>query len=565
MILSAAIVFFMGPGLGFFYSGMSRRKNALSLIMLCMVSIAVVSIQWTIFGYSLAFAESTVLDPNDPTADQLASSNASPFLGSPSQLAGLSGVGFDALRIAPAVSSAVFCLYQLQFATVTAGLVFGSAAERIRLVPSLLFIFLWTTIVYDPVAYWTWSYHGWLRNLDCLALATTQSPCGRGVLDFAGGGPVEVVSGFAGLAIAVTLGKRRRIRGETFRPHNLTFVFLGTGILWFGWLGFNGGSAGAGTARAGMAALVTHLAACAGALSWPLVDYATSPATLSGFGLCSGAVAAMVAITPASGYVAPWASLVIGAVAGVLCNFACRLKGYVGVDDALDVWGVHGVGGMWGLVATGLFAQPWIAALDGSVILAGAVEGRWRQVGYQLVSLASAGGWSFCATAAIVIAMRFVAASVPALAWLCELRMDKAEEVLGSDLALMDELAYEMLENVGKEPERFIGSPVLASPEMTGIGFGLGLGGLFGVSATAATGANPQPSPMMTDATAAAAGLGIAVAAEPGVDIDVEKTASSGGRSFLVSSVTRRAAVGGESPAVAPSPHSGSDSSGRTA
>ncbi|KAJ3270380.1 hypothetical protein HDU76_011171, partial [Blyttiomyces sp. JEL0837] len=304
MLWGAALVFIMTPGLGFFYSGMSRSKNALTMIMLCMCAMCVVSIQWVMFGYSLAFSE----------WDYANNGYGSVFIGDFTH-AGLKGVGADALvHTAPAVSNIAFCIYQMQFATITAALIFGSVAERVRIIPAMLFVFIWTTVIYDPVAYWTWSWRGWIHNFSCIATGygdptdTTNTPCGKGGLDFAGGGPVHIASGFAGLAFCLILGKRRRVGQEEFKPHNLANVFLGTALLWFGWFAFNGGSALAGTARAAMAGAVTHIATASGALAWPLWDYMWSR-KMSGLGFCSGAVAALVAITPASGFVAPWAAI----------------------------------------------------------------------------------------------------------------------------------------------------------------------------------------------------------------------------------------------------------------
>ncbi|KAJ1565145.1 hypothetical protein HK096_004334, partial [Nowakowskiella sp. JEL0078] len=300
LIVSSALVFLMIPGIGFFYSGMSRSKNALSLLMMSMLCLAIVMIQWALFGFSLTFSET-----------------GGAFIGN-CQFCGLISVGKNAMLLtAPAVPSIVFSLYQMMFAAITPAIIFGSSAERFKLLPSMLFVVIWATIVYDPVAYWTWSARGWLRNISCLeTIALSSTPCQLGSLDFAGGGPVHVCSGFSGLAFAMVLGRRRRSRSEVFRPHNMTLVFLGTAMLWFGWYGFNAGSALNATARAGMAAMVTSLATAAGALAWCLWDMIFS-GHISGLGFCSGAVAALVAITPASGYVAPWAAIIIGIAAGI--------------------------------------------------------------------------------------------------------------------------------------------------------------------------------------------------------------------------------------------------------
>ncbi|KAJ3109400.1 hypothetical protein HDU97_006645 [Phlyctochytrium planicorne] len=437
MISMAGFVFIMTPGLGFFYSGMTRSKNALTMIMLCMMAMCVVSIQWICFGFSLAFSEYST-DPTDGT-------KGSAFIGN-FNYAGFQNVGLTALiKTAPSISSVVFAFYQMQFATITAALIFGSVAERIRILPAMIFVLFWTTFVYDFAAYATWSYRGWIRNMACIGDAAT-TPCLNGSLDFAGGGPVHVASGFAGLAFCLVLGKRRRVGQEEFKPHNLANVFLGTALLWFGWYGFNGGSALAGTARAGMAALVTHVATAAGALAWPTFDYFWSR-KVSGLGFCSGAVAALVAVTPASGFVAPWAGIVIGICAGVICNLACRVKGFFGFDDSLDAWGVHGVGGFLGNILTGIFAQKWVASLDGTIlpdgsIPSGAIDGNAKQIGYQFAGSAAIAAYSFIFTYVFLTAINFI----PGL----HLRPSEDDEILGGDLSEMGEVAYELVSSIAE-------------------------------------------------------------------------------------------------------------------
>ncbi|KAI9355103.1 ammonium transporter AmtB-like domain-containing protein [Zopfochytrium polystomum] len=450
LLWGAALVFVMTPGLGFFYSGMSRSKNALTMIMLCMAAMCVISIQWVIFGFSLAFSEGSQ-----------AFSSGSVFIGDAAHF-GLTGVGFDALRIAPAVSAITFCIYQMQFATITGALIFGSVAERVRIIPALIFIFCWTTVIYDPIAYWTWSWRGWIRNFSCISTgADGTAPCGTGGLDFAGGGPVHIASGFAGLAYCIILGKRRRVGTEEFKPHNLANVFLGTALLWFGWFAFNGGSAVAGTARAAMAGAVTHIATATGALAWPLTDYVVSR-KMSGLGFCSGAVAALVAITPASGFVAPWAAIIIGAAAGIVCNFACRIKGFFGFDDALDAWGVHGIGGFLGNVLTGVLAQRWIPTLDGTnsdtvtIVPGGAVDGHWVQIGWQVAGSTAIAVYSFVGSFILLTIINYI----PGL----KLRVDEDDEILGGDLGEMGEVAYELVSSI---VEPYPGSNA-GSPKMEG-------------------------------------------------------------------------------------------------
>lgn len=269
---------------------------------------------------------------------------------------GLKDVGAAALpRTARGVPTIAFCLYQLQFACVAVFIIFGSAAGRIRTLPSILFVFLWTTLVYDVTAYWTWSARGWLRNLSCLeTTAPAETPCDIGAYDFAGGGPVHIASGFAGLAYCLMVGKRKT--NESERPHNLISVSLGTALLWFGWFGFNGGAAGQATPRAAMASVVTTISAAFAGFTWSLIDYFELE-RFSVVGVCSGIVSGLVVITPSAGYVAPWAAAVIGIIGGISCNLSCRLKKALKYDDTLDGFGLHGVGGFLGCVLTGIFHQ----------------------------------------------------------------------------------------------------------------------------------------------------------------------------------------------------------------
>lgn len=417
--MASALVFLMTPGLGLFYSGLSRSKNALSLIMICMLALAVVTLQWVLFGFSLSFSESGGV-----------------FIGN-FDLAGMTKIGADALPLtAPAVPSIVFALYQLQFATITAALIFGSTAERLRMGPAMVFVFIWTTLVYDFVAYWTFSAKGWLKNLACLAdVVDGKAPCALGSLDFAGGGPVHIASGFAGLAFCMFLGKRKGL-AEPHKPHNMTNVFLGTALLWFGWYGFNGGSSITSTARGGMAAFVTTVSAACGGLSWTIFDYVRSK-KFSGLGFCSGAVAGLVGITPGAGYVAPWAAIIIGFTSGIVCSFGCKLKDSLGYDDSLDAFGVHGVGGLWGCILTGVFAQEWIGKLDGTTISVGWVHNNWVQVGYQVAGAVVIAVWSFVITFAIL----FIMDKIPGL----HFRPSETEELIGNDLGQMGESAYELV------------------------------------------------------------------------------------------------------------------------
>lgn len=421
VIVCTALVMLMTPGVGLLYSGLSRTKNALTIVMISFLSYAVVSLQWVLFGFSLAFSEAS-----------------SSFIGN-ADFVGLRNVGTQALSLTAVttIPTVLFSVYQMQFAAVTVAIIFGSVTERIRLIPSMAFMFVWTTLIYDPVTYWTWAARGWIRNMSCLS-SLADKPCQVGGLDFAGGGPVHMASGAAALAFCLFLGHRKRIGHDEFKPHNVTNVFLGCALLWFGWFGFNAGSALAATPRAAMAGFVTTLAASAGALAWVIVDYARIR-KLSGVGFCSGALAGLIGITPASGFVSPWASIVIGTVSGIVCCYAIRLKDMLGYDDSLDAFGLHGVGGFVGSIMTALFAsKDLVASLDGGVIEGGAfIDGTWKLLGYNLAGSAAILGYSFVGTFVIL----FVLSKIPGL----HFRPNHDDEMLGGDLGEMGEVAYELL------------------------------------------------------------------------------------------------------------------------
>ena len=348
MMTSTALVLLMTlPGIALFYGGMVRKKNVLDT-MACVVAIcAVVSLLWFAVGYSLAFT------PGSGGA-------LGHYIGGGERLwfAGLDYVK-DAQKvavshIAPNIPESVYAMFQLTFAIITAALVVGAFVERMRFSAMLCFISLWTLVVYAPIAHWVWEPNGWLAQL--------------GVLDFAGGSVVHINAGVAGLVCAYVLGPRRGYGHEAFTPFNLGLTMAGAGMLWVGWFGFNAGSAVASDGRAGLAMAVTHIAAAAGALSWMAAEWMVRkrPTLL---GLCSGLVAGLVAITPAAGFVSPRAALAIGLIAGVACYWgATGLKRLLNADDSLDVFGVHGVGGIVGSLLTGVFASKTIAGVEGSVL-----------------------------------------------------------------------------------------------------------------------------------------------------------------------------------------------------
>lgn len=412
IVICMALVWIMIPGVGFFYSGLLRRKNALSMIFTSLASIAVVGFQWFFWGFSLAFAE-----------------DASPYIGTLKYF-GLKGVLEQPSIGSTRIPSLLFMLYQGAFAAITAALAVGAIAERGRLGPILVFIFIWTTIVYDPVACWTWNANGWSFVL--------------GGLDFAGGTPVHIVSGTAALAISIFLGKRRGYGTErlAYKPHNTTYVVLGTVFLWFGWFGFNGGSALAANLRAVQACVVTNIAASVGGITWMLLDYRIER-KWSAVGFCSGAISGLVCITPASGYVGAPAAVLFGVLGGAFCNFATQLKFILGYDDALDIFATHGIGGITGNILTAFFAQASVAGFDGfSEIPGGWLDKNWVQLGYQVADSVAGFAYSFVVTTAILWVMHVI----PGLS----LRAPEESEILGIDDAEMGEFAYDY---VGLEQE----------------------------------------------------------------------------------------------------------------
>ncbi|PIL27399.1 transporter [Ganoderma sinense ZZ0214-1] len=406
VLASTALVWIMIPGVGFFYSGLLRRKNALSMIWASMMTLAVVSFQWFFWGFSLAFSDT-----------------ASAYIGD-LRYFGLKGVLAQPSIGSVKVPALVFCVFQLMFAAITPMIAIGAIAERGRLGPIMVFVFIWTTIVYDPIACWTWNSNGWSFKL--------------GGLDFAGGTPVHISSGTAALAISIYLGKRRGYGTErlAYKPHNTTYVVLGTIFLWFGWFGFNGGSALAANLRATQACIVTNLAASVGGMTWMLWDYRLEK-KWSAVGFCSGAIAGLVAITPGSGFVGSPAAVLFGFMAGTLCNFATQLKFVFHYDDCLDIFASHAIGGVIGNVLTGLFAQSSIVTFDGDLapIAGGWLDHHYIQLGYQIADSVSGMAYSFVMTTIILWILHFI----PGM----RLRASEEAEILGIDDAEMGEFAYD--------------------------------------------------------------------------------------------------------------------------
>ncbi len=398
VLISAALVMLMTPGLALFYAGMARSKNVLATIMQNFVLLGVIGIQWALIGYTLAFGP-----------------DIGGFVGSLDWI-GLAGVGAEPFKTySDSIPHFVFMIFQAMFAIITVALITGAWAERLKFSSFLVFSVLWATLVYDPVAHWVWGDGGWLKNL--------------GALDFAGGTVVHINAGVAALAAALVLGKREGYGTEAFIPHNLPMTVLGAGLLWFGWFGFNAGSALAADGLAATAFVTTHLAACAAVLSWLAVEwlFRGKPTTL---GAASGAVAGLVAVTPAAGFVGPMSSILIGLGAGVLCYLACLAKVKLGYDDSLDVVGVHGVGGLWGALATGLFASKAINAAGAD----GLFFGNPAQLGIQVVAVLVTMAYSFVLS---WILLKVVDAVMG-------LRVTKDSEVAGLDLTEHQEAGYSL-------------------------------------------------------------------------------------------------------------------------
>ena len=400
MLVSAAMVLFMTPGLAAFYSGMVRRKNVLSTTMQSVFAMGTVSIIWALFGYSLAFSDG--------------SGALAPFIGGFNYV-GLNGISNQLAPLAATIPHTVYAMYQGMFAIITVALITGAVAERMKFKAYVMFTVLWAIFVYSPLAHWVWQPNGWLFKM--------------GALDFAGGTVVHISSAAAALAAVIVLGKRKGWGKEAFHPHNLPLTVLGAGILWFGWFGFNAGSALAANGLAGSAFLNTHLAAATALIVWVIVEafHAGKPTVL---GAASGAVAGLVCITPAAGFVEPWAAITMGAVAGVVCYFGLFIKAKFKFDDALDVVGVHGVGGTTGAILTGVFATSAVnASIKGHE---GLLYGNPSQVLIQLAAVLAAGLFSFGVSFVI---LKLTDAVVG-------LRVDEETEVRGLDLAEHSEEGY---------------------------------------------------------------------------------------------------------------------------
>ncbi|HNR58216.1 MAG TPA: ammonium transporter [Methanothrix sp.] len=389
ILVSTAMVMLMIPGVGLFYGGLVRKKDVVSMIGLSFLALALVSVQWVLVGYSLSFGTDIM-----------------GFIGG-LDFVGLRGVGMDSGD--GTIPALLFMAFQLVFAGITLAIITSAVAERVRIGSFIVFGILWTTLVYDPLAHWAWG-GGWASQL--------------GALDFAGGTVVHISSGFGALAMALVIGKRIGFGDYDMEPHSIPMTMLGSALLWFGWFGFNAGSALAADGLAASAFVVTNTSAAAGALAWLFASWVRGKP--SALGMVSGGIAGLVAITPAAGFVDPLSSLVIGAVAGVLCYRALLFRVGRGLDESLDAWAVHGVGGLWGAIATGIFA---VEAVGGH---SGLLQGNVDQLIAQVIGAVAAVAYAFVVTYALA---RAVDATMG-------LRVSENEEYVGLDISQHGEKAY---------------------------------------------------------------------------------------------------------------------------
>ena len=404
MLISMVFVMIMTPALALFYGGMVRAKNVLNTIMQCLAAIGIISVQWVLFGYSLSFG---------PDVNHIIGNfDWSLF----------TGVGMlPEEAYSATIPHMLFALFQMMFAIITAGIITGAFVERMRFGAFLIFIALWTTLVYDPVAHWVWGVDGWLRN--------------EGVLDFAGGTVIHILSGISGLVAAMLIGKRAGYGRMAMIPHNIPMVVIGMAFLWLGWFGFNGGSAFAANGLAAHAMVTTQVAAATGMLGWMLSEsmLAGKATTL---GAASGAIAGLVAITPGAGFVPVWTALPIGFIGGIICyTSVAHIKTKLGYDDSLDAFGIHGVGGLWGAIATGLFASTAVneAGADGLFF------GNPMQLWIQVEGIVYCALYGIAVTAVIVLAMNAC----------MRVRADEGEQIVGMDALEHGERGYAYMDSLG--------------------------------------------------------------------------------------------------------------------
>ena len=408
MMVSAALVLMMtGPGLALFYGGLVRRKNMLAIMMQSFMLMAVISVLWALVGYSLAFGG------NGPVIGGF-------------EHAMLRGVGAEPNPdYAGTIPQSTFMIYQLMFAIITPALITGATAERMKFSGTVLFLTLWYFVVYTPLAHMVWGKGGLLN-----AALGGKFPC----LDFAGGTVVHISSGVSALVCALYIGKRTGFPKQPMPPHSLTLSFVGACLLWVGWFGFNAGSALASSSLATSAFIATHFATAAAAISWSLAEWIKN-GRASALGAISGAVAGLVAITPAAGFVGPMSALVIGFIAGIACYLmVTKVKAIFGYDDALDAFGVHGAGGTIGAILTGVFAQQAINPIFGAGKPVGGLDGHWSQIGNQLIGIAIA--WAFAIVGSIVL--------LKVTDLITGIRVTEEQEIEGLDITQHGEEAYNL-------------------------------------------------------------------------------------------------------------------------
>lgn len=391
VLVSTAMVMLMTPGVGLFYGGLVRKKTVVSMIGLSFLAFALASLQWVLLGYSLSFGQ-----------------DISGAIGGLNYLA-LSGVGLGEAPLAGNLPHLLYVAFQMVFAAVTLAILTSAVAERVRLSSFIVLALLWTTLVYDPLAHWVWA-GGWLAQM--------------GALDFAGGTVVHISSGFSALAIAMVIGKRVGFGSYGMEPHNIPMAMIGAGLLWFGWFGFNAGSALGANGLAASALVVTNTSAAAGALTWLFSSWLKGKP--SALGMVSGGIAGLVAITPAAGYVDIPGALVIGAVAGVLCYMALLFRVGRGLDESCDAWAVHGMGGLWGAIATGIFATSAVNSYTGLL------QGNLNQFAVQILAAGISVLYAFAVTYALA---RLVDSFMG-------LRVTEDEEYVGLDISQHGEKAY---------------------------------------------------------------------------------------------------------------------------
>jgi len=396
MLISTALVMLMTPGLAFFYGGMVRRKNALSTIMMSFMTLGLIGVLWVLFGYSLSFG-----------------SGGGGFIGGFNFL-GLMNVGQEPSSVyATTIPHYAFVSYQMMLAIITVALITGAVVERVKFSAVLVFAAVWFTLVYTPVAHWVWSADGWLYKL--------------GALDFAGGTVVHITAGVSALSLAILLGPRKDYqKGVSFGSHNVPYVVIGAGLLWFGWFGFNAGSALTSGGLAASAFIATNTAAAAAALTWMFLSWFYHRPTITG--IATGAVAGLVAITPAAGFVSPIMGIPIGIGVSLVCFFVMRLRGRSKTDDSLDVFACHGMGGTWGALATGIFASASVNSAGAN----GLIYGNWMLVGKQVLAIAVV--WVFA------FGMTWIIGKV--IDKTMGLRVNATEESVGLDISQHGESAY---------------------------------------------------------------------------------------------------------------------------